>query len=230
MSYHIVRAAQTGRGAGDPADGPEWMANPDKPCHNNWDLWTSDNRDVGDTIAPLCRQRRCPVIQQCLQRAIDNGERQYVWGGVNFSNTAARNRVMRKAAGRPARGTPPRHPVEPERTLTGAMARHALNRPELFAKLTDQARIVAVRHGRGQGHSWSQLAQIWSRKIDYLQKLAGEPTMRERVRALYDAGRSDSQIALTLDVNSATVAAVRKRLGLPAQFGPGGRRLWEVAA
>lgn len=45
------------------------------------------------------------------------------------------------------------------------------------------------------------------------------------VRERWEAGHADGAIALSLDLHPSTVTAIRRRLGLPSLYGPGGRRM-----
>lgn len=151
-----------------PISRPEFMTHPDRPCKNKWGLWTSDEEAHRSAAAEQCR--RCPVLQQCREWAVENGERQFVWGGIDFSQS--RSRAI--ATGIPAKVRRSSRAREPEQTLRGAMARHAFDKPELFARLTDEARATAVRTARDQGRPWAQLAQLWGHDIAYLQELTDE--------------------------------------------------------
>lgn len=56
-----------------------------------------------------------------------------------------------------------------------------------------------------------------------------DPTVDQQVRELCERGLSDSDIALRLDKWPGSIGHIRKRLGLAAQYGPGGRPKQAVA-
>lgn len=47
------------------------------------ELWFPDDGSNGNQAKALCRQ--CPVIEECLQYALDNREMYGVWGGLGNS-------------------------------------------------------------------------------------------------------------------------------------------------
>jgi hypothetical protein len=143
---------------------PAFMFHPDRPCKDGT-KWTSDDKKELGEAARLCRKLACPVLQECGQWAVENGEKHHVWGGLNFG-TAEMHAVVEQAAGRKP-GTAGRKPNLP---------------------------------------------------ID------------QQVRELWAEGLNDSTIALRLDKTPTDISKLRKRLGLAALYGPGGRRLETAAA
>ncbi len=68
--------------------GPEWMRRPDLPCvQDDPDLWFSSELVDTNKAAARC-EFLCPVRAECEQAAIERGEKNGVWGGVNMSWSA----------------------------------------------------------------------------------------------------------------------------------------------
>ena len=60
------------------------------------DLWFPDAPQTGAAAKKLCRS--CPVIEKCLQYALDNGEMYGVWGGMGNAERRMLRRRMRATA------------------------------------------------------------------------------------------------------------------------------------
>jgi WhiB family redox-sensing transcriptional regulator len=56
------------------------------------DLWFPEIHQTGAAAKKLCRT--CPVIDECLQYALDNGEAYGVWGGMGSTE---RKLIRRRA-------------------------------------------------------------------------------------------------------------------------------------
>lgn len=166
MSSHIIR----GRHLSEPRTPitlparPAWMFHPDRPCKDN-PLWTSNDKHELNEAAKLCRKLACPVLQQCGRWAVDNGEKDLVWGGLNFS-TAEMRAVVEEAAGR----------------------------------------VPGVRGRKSSLTLEQQVRELWADKL------------------------SDSTIALRVGKTPTDISKLRKKLGLAALYGPGGRPLEGAAA
>lgn len=57
--------------------------NPIYPCAGNPDLYTDADFLTEDQAEEICYG--CPLLKQCYDFAVANGEQHGVWGGINFS-------------------------------------------------------------------------------------------------------------------------------------------------
>jgi hypothetical protein len=53
------------------------------PCISNPDLYTDTDFLTEDECEEICHG--CPLLKQCYDFAVANGEQNGVWGGVSFS-------------------------------------------------------------------------------------------------------------------------------------------------
>jgi WhiB family redox-sensing transcriptional regulator len=60
------------------------------------DLWFPDAPQTGAVAKKMCRS--CPVIEKCLQYALDNNEPYGVWGGMGSSERQLMRRGLRPRA------------------------------------------------------------------------------------------------------------------------------------
>ena len=57
--------------------------NPVYPCANNPHLFTDTDFLTEDESEEICHG--CPLLKQCYDFAVANGEQHGIWGGINFS-------------------------------------------------------------------------------------------------------------------------------------------------
>jgi hypothetical protein len=62
---------------------------PDLPCRTNPELWFADPGKSEDIAEAKRLCRTCPVIDACLQYALDHRDRWGVWGGLSAEDRAA---------------------------------------------------------------------------------------------------------------------------------------------
>ena len=69
-----------------------WMSQ--ASCHNHADMWAffADELSQRSMAMPVCRA--CPVVNDCLDHAIERGEDEGVWGGTL---PAQRKELIRRA-------------------------------------------------------------------------------------------------------------------------------------
>ena len=103
----------------------------------------------------------------------------------------------------------------------------------LFRSMDSDEQREVVRTGRDRGLSVTALGVRLAKSTTDIHNLLGEPTparaprqeeLDSKVRDLWSRELSDSDIALRIGIHPGTVAKKRHHLGLPALFGPGGRR------
>jgi hypothetical protein len=192
-------------------DTPDWMRENRLPCSNEQvrDLFFSDDRAEQREAKAICGE--CPFVERCDAYATHSGERHGVWGG-------------RLRSGKPERPSTA-EPAAPEQTSDEELvARSLVGNGCYFRKLTDEQKRVVIRAARWDGWTWPALAQNLKHRVALLQTLAGEPTLDDRVRELHAQELSDQDIGLRLGVTPNAVYHCRKRLSLPALYGPGGHR------
>lgn len=66
------------------------------PCRaNDPDLWfpTTTKPEASEAAKALCQT--CPLMDQCLQAAVERREAYGVWGGLNFETEAPFTRTLR---------------------------------------------------------------------------------------------------------------------------------------
>lgn len=74
-----------------PVPRPAAIALPGAACRTaDPDLFFPDPGDTGAEAQALAVCAGCPVRAQCYARAVENGERWGIWGGVNFAMTGVR--------------------------------------------------------------------------------------------------------------------------------------------
>ena len=66
-----------------------------QPCADEPDKWFADESDTQAVAEAKAGCSGCPVRQQCLRLALDNGEAFGVWGGT----AASERRLPRRPAG-----------------------------------------------------------------------------------------------------------------------------------
>lgn len=110
----------------------------------------------------------------------------------------------------------------------------ALGDLALFRSMGQDERAEVIRAGLDRGMTLQQVAtQVRRTQHDLLVILGGEGRsleadrlqLEERIRELHARGLSDSDIALRLGKTAGGINHVRRRLGLPTLYGPGGRRI-----
>jgi len=63
------------------------------PCQGRHrDRWTSDDAAEREWAASVCVGLGCEVLDECRAAAAENGEKHYVWGGVDHTATAQHKR------------------------------------------------------------------------------------------------------------------------------------------
>ena len=63
------------------------------PCQGRHrDRWTSDDADDRAWAAAVCVGLGCEVLEECRAAAAENGEKHYVWGGVDHTATVQHKR------------------------------------------------------------------------------------------------------------------------------------------
>lgn len=92
--------------------------------------------------------------------------------------------------------------------------------------ITGDTRNEAIRVAERRGWARADIAAVLRCSHSHIADTLGAlpPSLDVQVRRLHHAGKDDGVIAVALDVSRKTVAAARARLGLPALYGPGGRR------
>jgi hypothetical protein len=78
-----------------PPDRPDFFTDRTRRCspaHDDWEMWTSDDKKELGEAARLCRSH-CPFLQECRTWATENNERWGAWGGLVFSKQADRDRA-----------------------------------------------------------------------------------------------------------------------------------------
>lgn len=163
----------------------------------------------------------CPFTSACVVVALRNGESAGIWGGVDMASESERAKA---AAFFNLDLSAPTEPAGPESDEV-LVERILKSGPAAFAKLTAEQQAMVARAGLERGSSVTQLAKQFKTSARKLKLLLGEntETFEQKVRHLHSYGKSDSAIALSLEVDPKQVARARERLGLPALFGPGGR-------
>lgn len=81
---------------------PAWMTDLRRRCspvHRDAAQWTSDDQSDLTLAARKCRDH-CPFLDECRDRAAEQNERHFAWGGLVFSKAEDRARAadMREAA------------------------------------------------------------------------------------------------------------------------------------
>jgi len=75
----------------------EWYQNPYRHCLDLDHIFNPDARFPSAPIVEICtRGGGCPVIWECLQEALDLGDRNFVRGGTGPRTRAAAQRALRK--------------------------------------------------------------------------------------------------------------------------------------
>lgn len=111
-------------------------------------------------------------------------------------------------------------------------------RRDLFAAMNEGERREVVLTGLGRRLNLSVIADRLGWPYGRVQELLPDEhpqsaagryeAIDQRVKELYEQDLKDMQIALRIGAHVSVVGKVRKRLRLPAKFGPGGKRLAEV--
>ncbi|WP_433368420.1 hypothetical protein ACQPZX_41530 [Actinoplanes sp. CA-142083] len=114
------------------------------------------------------------------------------------------------------------------------------DRPGLFTAMDRGQRAETVLAGLARGMSISRIAVHVRWNYAEIQALLpeGHPLSasqarrrsEQQIRELWAQDLSDSAIGLRIGQLPGTVGKVRKRIGLPSKFGPGGRRRKQVPA
>ena len=174
-----------------------------------------------DQARRICRET-CPFTAACFTWARQHNETAGIWGGVDMASDDEKNRAsVHYGLSKPA----PAPVVEPE--SDDVLIERVLKAgPASFAKLTGDQKTMVVRAGLNQRMSWASLERKFRVSSARLKAIAGgdaSPSFEQQVRMLYHAGKSDFDIALSLDCDPKRVFRARAQLGLPALFGPGGR-------
>ena len=208
-----------------------FMASPDRGCapgKADPDLFFAPAANAFATVAQKaaaserreqarrqCR-RFCPFTEQCFAWAEQDGQRHGFWGGVNMSSEVDR-RKHRDKWGIAAAPEPAELSLI-DRVLAGTAA---------FDDLDAADQVAAVNSGIEQGETLESLAGRFGTTAESLQLLIIDKAeiFDRKVKALYEAGKADRDIALSLGVHAKTVSVSRARQSLPALYGPGGREL-----
>lgn len=174
----------------------------------------------------ICRDH-CPFTAACFALAERNNEPAGIWGGVDMASEDERLQAVAHY------GLGPVAPVKAEAPETDEVLVERVLKagPGSFKALTDEQKALVIRAGRDRGLSWTQLERRFRANTGRLKALSGEEaeTFDQQVFRAYHTGKADAAIALTLGCDPKQVYAARKRLNLPALFGPGGRLRRRVA-
>ena len=109
------------------------------------------------------------------------------------------------------------------------------HQPQRFRAMGPAERTEVVVTGLARGRTLIALADRLGWPYNRLQQLLPDDhphsqtvqraVLEQRVRELWLQQLSDSAIAMHTGQNASAVGKIRKDLGLPSRFGPGGRRL-----
>lgn len=190
---------------------PRWYFSAERPCSpdkGKADLFVSEQEKDRNVAKKMCEP--CPFREKCQARAVKLDERNFVWGGFDFSATNERKLANGET------------PV--------AAVRSGDDIPFRYLEPSAQARII--RAALTAGDTYTDIARRYQWTISDLQKLLGDAgaTLDDRVKALHGEELTDVEIAGQIGCSPNTVWTSRQRQGLPALYGGRRRDLAEVTS